>query len=220
MKDYELDLEKSKYFILNYEIVKNEIIINLGTGDKYPIPYTIENEKRILEQMKKQVENFNGTEFSKKQYIEMDRGIVSITTILILIATILFISPINMSIMTYAATMLVCVPIRTFFKIQLDKSNKILEDLKKNKKFIFNELELDTNIKNNPNCLSNTSKKAKEIISKNKSSEQKVTINTIDQISSEDLQKILDNIKLEKKLNIEHPELEQQKEEQKTLIKK
>lgn len=213
MKNYELDLDKSKYFILNYEIVKDEIIVNLATGDKYPIPYTIENEKKILEQMKKQVTECNSAEFIKNQHLNR-KLIIAIVSIIIALFNIISCGINIIPPIASITSMITCTIIATYNIIKLDDAKIVIADIKKNKEFIRNEIELNANVKNNPNCLSNTTEKTREIISQNKSTEQNITINTIDQISYEDLQKILGNIKFEKTLNIEHPE------QQKTLIKK
>jgi len=213
MKNYELDIENSKRFILNYEIVNEEIIINLGTGEKYPIPYTIENEKRILEKMKKQVENCKRLEYAKKQHIKAKRNTVIVSSVIMLFNIISMAYGINIiPTMANIISLLICASATSYFGIKLSDVKETLDDIEKNKIFIINEIELNTNVKNNSNCLSNTTEKTKEIIAKNK--EKNITVNTIDQIPYEDLKKILDNIRFEQELKIDHPE------QQKTLVKK
>jgi len=109
-------------------------------------------------------------------------------------------------------SLLICASATSYFGIKLSDVKETLDDIEKNKIFIINEIELNTNVKNNSNCLSNTTEKTKEIIAKNK--EKNITVNTIDQIPYEDLKKILDNIRFEQELKIDHPE------QQKTLVKK
>ncbi len=65
MKNYSLSHENSKTFILNYNIEDNQIIVNLASGEKYIIPYSVDNEKRLLERMKNQVNNSN--DYKSKQ---------------------------------------------------------------------------------------------------------------------------------------------------------
>ena len=48
MRDYSLNLEDSKTFVLNYTIKGNQIIVNLAKGENFIIPYTQENEKNYL----------------------------------------------------------------------------------------------------------------------------------------------------------------------------
>ena len=57
MKDYTLNKEDKRTFILNYEIKDNKIIVNFASGKKYEVPYTEENEKIILTLMEEQVLN-------------------------------------------------------------------------------------------------------------------------------------------------------------------
>ena len=56
MKNYTISNVDAKTFILNYEIKDGQIIINLASKEKYVIPYTEENEKKIIERMEYQVE--------------------------------------------------------------------------------------------------------------------------------------------------------------------
>ena len=55
MKDYSSSKENKNLFILNYEIVDNQIIVNVANGKHYAVGYTEENEKIILKRMEEQV---------------------------------------------------------------------------------------------------------------------------------------------------------------------
>ena len=48
MKNYSLNYNEYKMFILNYEIKDDRIIINYADGEKSLIPYTFQNEKKRL----------------------------------------------------------------------------------------------------------------------------------------------------------------------------
>ena len=48
MKDYSLNYEDSKTFILNYKIEDNQIIVNLACKKECIIPYSLVNEKELL----------------------------------------------------------------------------------------------------------------------------------------------------------------------------
>jgi len=65
MKDYSLNLEDSKTFVLNYTVKDNQITVNLANGENYVIPYTAENEVKLLKRMKTQV--LQSDEFMSKQ---------------------------------------------------------------------------------------------------------------------------------------------------------
>ena len=47
MKDYSLNYEDSKTFILNYKIEDNKIIVNLACKKECIIPYSLVNEKEL-----------------------------------------------------------------------------------------------------------------------------------------------------------------------------
>ena len=55
MKDYTFDKISREKFIKNYNIKDDQIIINLASKEKYVIPYTKENEEKILARMEEQV---------------------------------------------------------------------------------------------------------------------------------------------------------------------
>ena len=65
MKNNSLDNLDKRDFILNYQILNNNIIINYTSGVKKTIPYTIDNEKLVLNDMKKQLLNSNN--FKRKE---------------------------------------------------------------------------------------------------------------------------------------------------------
>ncbi len=46
MKDYSLNIDEKKQYILSYKIENQKIITKLASGESYIIPYTIENEKK------------------------------------------------------------------------------------------------------------------------------------------------------------------------------
>ena len=54
MKDYSSNREEAKEFILSYKIFNNEIISKLACGEYYTIPYSIENENKIISKMEEQ----------------------------------------------------------------------------------------------------------------------------------------------------------------------
>ena len=69
MKDYTLDSEEAVSFILNYEIKDNQIIVNYANGEHYIIPYTNDNEEKILKKMEDQV-------YSAQYYDELSKKIL------------------------------------------------------------------------------------------------------------------------------------------------
>ena len=55
MKDYTLNKDEKRTFILSYRIEKDDIIVKFADNKELKYPYTIELEKSILEKMKEQV---------------------------------------------------------------------------------------------------------------------------------------------------------------------
>ena len=58
MNDYTMEKEEQAYFILRYEVDQDKIRIYFASderGEKYEIPYSLENEKKVLTKMKEQV---------------------------------------------------------------------------------------------------------------------------------------------------------------------
>ena len=70
MKDYSLNNIEREAFILNYEIINDMIKINYANNESTLIPYSIENEKKLLSRMKSQV--LNAEKFANMQKFELD----------------------------------------------------------------------------------------------------------------------------------------------------
>ena len=54
MKDYSLNFDDSKKFILSYKIENGKIIAKLASGELYTVPYSDENENKIISKMEDQ----------------------------------------------------------------------------------------------------------------------------------------------------------------------
>ena len=57
MKNYALNEKEEYNFILNYKKEKDKVVIKYANGDQFIMPYSIELEKMLLQQMRKQVIN-------------------------------------------------------------------------------------------------------------------------------------------------------------------
>lgn len=194
MKNYSSDSENAKTFILNYSIKDDKIIVNLASNKEYTIPYSIDNEKRILNIMKKQVNNSN--KYKLEQKITF-----SISAIASVVSEICLITVNPMFLLNSGAEVLDTVTFSTLFiscilagHYKMIKSIKNIKDIEKNQMFVNNERLLNDNIQVNSNALENTSSKTKEIV-KSYDESSKVTLNSIDKISYKDLKQIIENIK-------------------------
>jgi hypothetical protein len=206
MKDYSMnDVDRQK-FILSYEviedsIVNDQIIINLATGEHYTVPYTCENEKKILEIMKGQV--LDSEEFEKKQEKIFSNAwkCGAIDIIFLILDVILLLTGIasNLIIAKICIGLLAMAGIFEAFGC-VDCKLKI-RDIHKNRIFINNEVRLNKNFKYDKNdmlkqnLLSNTKVKTRKIVEDVPGEKPTFTLNTVDKIGYSDLKQIIDNTK-------------------------
>lgn len=191
MKDYSID--SKDHFILSYKIKDNNIIIDFANeSGKVVVPYTKENEKKILEKMKNQVCSTNKI-LGKIKSRENKRliGLLLILGTALLSGGFLnniYLENIYWFISTFAAV---------GFSVSLLKDELIKNDIKKNKYFLENEKNLNDNVKKNQNMLFNTRKVTKDVVLASKEDDPALTINTVDKIPFSDLKQIINNIERE-----------------------
>ena len=208
MKDYSLNLEDSKTFVLNYTIKGNEITVNLANGENYVIPYTTENEVKLLEKMKIQVlqsEQFmikQEKRFSKSwKWAIWDVSILALNVF----SVITFASRYNV-LLTKGGGM--CVSWFVFdiaYRINsMIDSKKNIKDINKNRMLLNNEERQNEKVKENYNILAHTDKKTKEIVHSIPVDQPVFTLNSIDKIKYEELKQILKNIDREEKFGFDY----------------
>ena len=201
MKNYELDSKDMKTFILKYDVKKigfekKEIVIYFADNKITTIPYTIGNEKKILEKMKEQVEN--SYEFAKNTKIEYVKD--SLLSLLLIVLAIVFITAGTFKLFWEIYLLLQTVKI---IDNSIDTKKK-LNDLKKNELFLenFDEItkeELDKNI------TINVSQKLKDIIG-SKQNEEKLTLNDIDGVKLKDVKIMVENLEREEEFDFDYSE--------------
>lgn len=134
MLDYTKYLKKTYRFILNYEVINDEIIIHYAKEETLVIPYTKEAEITILMLMKEQIISAKDI-FSKlsEKHLEFDNFFPNI-----FFATSLAYSLLEKQyiVLLFAASFL---GISLLRKKNNELLGKILEDFEKNKFFIENE---------------------------------------------------------------------------------
>ena len=207
MKDYSLDYESSKTFILNYNIENNQIIVNLASGEKYIIPFSIDNEKRLLERMKNQVKDSSDYEYKQeKRFSSAWKWAIWSSLMLvfnsIILATGISALPVVNGICAFDSSL------RIYSMVD---SKRKLRDIKKNRTFINNENLLSDNTKINQNVLSNVSTKTQELVTSTPEQKPIFTLNSIDKIGYEDLKKILENIQREEEFGFDYSESQDEK---------
>lgn len=189
MKDYSLNEEERKSFVLNYDkLSESSISVNFADGKIYFIPNTEGNENKLESKMIEQASNCDG-KISKLHRSNAINALL-ILTVITLISVGIFSSNINGAtivsklIMTLFASSIVNIPMFTNIII----NNNLLRDIKKNKFFVEHQEVINRGL-NNTNVLANSDVKVKQT-----DDSKTITINDIDyNYSFNDLKTIVDN---------------------------
>ncbi len=204
MRDYSLNLEDSKTFVLNYTIKGNQIIVNLAKGENFIIPYTQENEKKLLEIMKKQVLNSN--RFMKTQEKRFSRSwkLTTLSVFMLMFNVLVLAS--GKSILPVGSGL--CASLFVFNIIYsvycMVDSKKNIKDIQKNVILLCNEKKLNEKVRGNPHVLATTDEKLKEMVSSTPTELPVFTLNNADEIEYRQLEKILEIIDREEKLGFDY----------------
>ena len=219
MKDYTFDEKEKEKFILNYEIFNksSEIIVYFATGETYIIPYTQENEKKLLDKMRKQVKESGKFEAEVNKKIDSLKNFKIPLTIFftIFFPTMVLGACYGKEIPTFAYCLIGCwgtagvsILIKEVIEEKILKNK--LKDLAKNRKFLDKEREIIEALEEeknrvHQNTLSNVSLKTdKQISNAVKSDRPAIDINTVDRIPEEDLDQILSNIERDKAFGFDY----------------
>ncbi len=222
MKDYSLNDQEANKFIINYEIKDKKIEIHYASGDIKEIDYSTEAEKRILEEMEKQVQNcqqFKKTQeenlnnYRKENHYDwkiIKTGLVTlIGGFLTILAIFTFFTDLN--IMDALTILIVSVSVTSIgafpepiieaivSKRKINEIQATLEDIEKHELFLENKKKINKNIKKG-NCLDNVAQETKEIIMDKEN--PSLNINDLDKMQLADIESILLNIKRNKLLNL------------------
>ena len=200
MKDYSMSYKEKVNFILNYEIVDNNIIINFATGDKRMIPYSREEEDKILDIMKMQVLNTDELTdeiLSNAKYLVIPFGIIGYGSFITIVNNIIDITSSGRDFSTIDGAipfMALCLSIGLADTITAIKYYSVLRDIDKNYLFMENNYYMNFNMRREDKYLEGLSAKAKRIINSISDEENTFTFNTIDKMSYKDVKKVLENI--------------------------
>ena len=200
MKDYTLDKLAQEKFIKNYKVKNDKIIINLASKEKYVIPYTKENEEKVLTKMEEQVNNarIKPIGIINKFLVGVSYGALALA---------LYLSIVETAILYFV----VAFGLSSFFTYQLASNQIKLKDLEKQRFFLDNRKLINDNIKKSPNMTLGLDKKIVTQIER--SDEQNIfDINLIDSYSLSDLKKLKRNI-----LRFEEFKFDEQEEKDKRL---
>lgn len=218
MKNYTLNSEDAKSFILNYEIENNKIIIKFANNENYIIPYTEKNEKKILNRMKNQFLCLN-KDYKLKLNNRFESRKVKIFGwgLLALIIIILYNGKgyTNLSITSIIAD-LTCMTYNIYKTIHL---KNLLKDLEKNKILLDNQEKLNKMIKENKNVLTNTNEKIKNMVNSTPEDKPVFTLNSIEIVRLGELKSILETIRKEEQFNFDDTSINETNDEPLTLKK-
>ncbi len=203
MKDYcETDYQR-KTFITKYETINNEIKIYYADDDNLTVPYSIKEEIKILNQMKKQIryyDHFIDNAKSEKSILKF-RKIVALMAAsygavifgylgigaLVLGSAGLFVMP------TIVMDALIIMAIKRRYDAIDDKImeiNESINDYNKNVFYIKNEKLFSNERVMRKDVIKNTPTRVKKVISYNIDKQiPLINLNTLDEISMKDLKK-------------------------------
>ena len=205
MKDYSLNLEDSKTFVLNYTVKDNQITVKFANGENYVIPYTTENEVKLLKRMKTQV-------LQSDEYMSNQQKIFSSSwEWAIWSVSMLALNGIALASDNSYLPIIVNGMFASWFAFDLGyriysmvDSKRNIKDINKNRMLLNNEERLNEKVKVNHNVLAHTNKKTKEIVHSAPVNQPVFTLNSIDKIKYEELKKILENINREEELGLDY----------------
>lgn len=181
MKDYTLNKEDERTFILNYEVKDNKIIVNFASGKKYEVPYTEEDEKIILTLMKEQVNNTEKFEKTAKKKLKVTTGwiIYSIVNIVFDATILLTGSSTAPAVQVICGSLLILSgTLETYALVDIKTK---LKDLKKNKLFL-----------NYEDLFKSKEKTDDDILTEEEIVRETITLNDIDKMSYNEVKEMVD----------------------------
>lgn len=219
MKDYSMSSEERKDFILGYDITKDgQMIIKFAKGEHWVLPYNEENEKKLLQRMTEQVKVSDKKEEKLKENFE--RLLMAIRLICVTIVIFnsgsailsLFFPCIFLFLLEYGyVECYVLGGVLLLGLITFIKNINILNDLKRNKKFLKMEEKLNNNIRSNQNVLANVSNKTKRTIKDFPKDKSVFNINSFNYVPFKDLEQIMENVERNERFGFDYTEQEQVK---------
>lgn len=188
MKDYSLNYDDSKKFILSYKIENGKIVAKLASGESYTIPYSEENENKIISRMEEQAR------YAQPKPLQMLDKILTISQPLMLPIAIM--NFVNNGGWFYVMLLAIIAGGAIYYPAKTIINAIKKRDIKKLNYFLDHKEELNENIEKSENIKLGVSKKAiKQIELQKSKNEQPFNINNIDNYSLSDLKALRENIK-------------------------
>lgn len=199
MLDYSLDKEEGKTFILNYEPMGENLKVNVASGDDYNVPNTKENKQSLINKMENQVSD--SWEYKNKQ----EKRKKSAIGWLIYDAAFIFL---NIVTMCFNPSVLsgICIGLFLFSGfgqiLSLKDAKAKLKDVKKNELFLNNKTSINSYLeKGNIEVKEETMNPVQE------ENEPILTINDVHDMSYDDVDRIVTDIRRDRELGIDRPKV-------------
>lgn len=204
MKDYSIDSEESKMFILNYGIKNENIIVKRAEGENFIIPYSTENENKIIERMKEQINDTAAFEGLQKDEINKKSVWFFISAVILMGGGFSFFTP-GAEVLNWIMTVVGFLGM-TYSAIDIAQRKIKLKDLKKFQLFLANQELINERINNNENMLVGVREKTKELVRRKNDIGVKETLKLkdIDNVTYDDIEKILDNISADEEFDFNY----------------
>ena len=208
MKDYSLNEKDRKDFVLDYKITKDgKIVVRLAKGEPLVLPYNEQNEQILLDKMEEQVAKASSDEKkmveNKNKYLKWFYrmlGSIGVSTLVILASDIVFVDTIFALLLSFSAIYGV-VSIVEFAHL-----GSVLEDLKRNKRFLEIQKKINDNVRSNNNVLNNVSSYTKNAIKKTSDKKPMFNINSFDKYPYDDFEIIMENIERDERFGFDYTE--------------
>ena len=186
MKDYSLNTDEQKKYILSYKIEDGKIIVKLASREIYTIPYTEENEQSVISKMESQARK------AEVKPLDIVNRALSITQPLLTpIAVVIFINNggwFSAMLLGIFASEAILYPAWNIINVMKQR------DIKKLNYFLDHQQELNDSVENNEKMLLNVSKKTvSKIKAQQNEGKKPFNINNIDNYSLKDLRTLKEN---------------------------
>ena len=190
MKDYSLNDEERKNFVLNYTKEEETITANFADGSSYTVPNTENNENKIEGKMIEQVVSSKGKE---KKLVNSNTANILLICVVTIASIVGVLSIKNIpTIKAIAFAIGAATTLNMPMLIKLAKYNSILKDIQKNRYFVNNQEVINRGI-TNTNVLANSNTK-----------EEIITINDIDyRYNYDELKQIVENTERQEQFNFD-----------------
>lgn len=193
MRDYSIDKDEAKEFILNYLIMGDKLLVYYANGNVEDIDYSVQAEKEVLERMKAQV--LNSKRFSENLNFKFDvffKLLVNEIMLLILFAVTAF--NINMTVIPAVLSIIVFATIIGLTVYKMVDYQNLRNDIRKNNLFLDNEDNLNPVIRYTPEVIRGLDERLKAKVLDSDSDNFSFTFNTVGRMEYKELDQVYKHV--------------------------